>query len=79
MKLTDWPRQAVLQVQRWLPKRLLVIVADSSFAAIELLSSLHRLAQPICLITRFRMDAALYKPAPKRKPGQKGRKRKKGE
>jgi hypothetical protein len=38
--LTEWARQMVLQVRRWLPKRLLVIVADSSFAAIELLASL---------------------------------------
>jgi hypothetical protein len=78
-KLTDWARQVVLQVRRWLPRRLLVIVADSSFAAIELLAGLHKLAQPICIITRFRMDAALYQPAPKRKPGQMGRTRKKGE
>ncbi len=56
----------ILQVRRWLPDRLLVIVADSSFAAIELLAGLQTLAQPICLITRFRLDAALYAPAPRR-------------
>jgi hypothetical protein len=77
-KLTDWARQMVLQVRRWLPQRRLVIVADSSFAAIELLAGLPKLAQPICVITRFRLDAALYKPAPRRKPGQQGRTRKKG-
>ncbi len=77
-KLTDWARQMVLRVRRWLPNRRLVLVADSSFAAIDLLTRLHQLAQPICLITRFRLDAALFKPAPKRKPGQKGRTRKKG-
>ncbi len=77
-KLTDWARQMILQVRRWLPQRLLVIVADSSFAAIELLASLQKWAQPICVITRFRLDAALYKPAPKRKPGQMGRTRQKG-
>jgi len=77
-KLTEWARQMVLQVRRWLPDRLLVIVADSSFAAIELLAGLQTRAQPICLITRFRLDAALYTPAPKRKPGQMGRTRKKG-
>ena len=30
-KLTDWGRQMVTQLRRWLPERQLVIVADSSF------------------------------------------------
>jgi hypothetical protein len=77
-KLTDWARQALLQVRRWLPKRKVVVVADSSFAAIELLERVQRLKNPICMVTRFRLDAALYEPAPKRKPGQQGRPRKKG-
>jgi hypothetical protein len=77
-KLTDWGRQMLLQVRRWLPQRHLVVVADSSFAVIELLGRVARLANPICMITRFRLDAALYKPAPQREPGQKGRGRKKG-
>jgi len=77
-KLTDWARQALLQVRRWLPKRKLVVVADSSFAVIDLLAHMQRLRNPICMVTRFRLDAALYAPAPERKPGQKGRPRKKG-
>lgn len=77
-KLTDWARQALLQVRRWLPKRKLVVVADSSFAVIDLLAYMQRLKNPICMVTRFRLDAALYAPAPERKPGQKGRPRKKG-
>jgi len=77
-KLTDWARQALLLVRRWLPKRSLVLVADSSFAVIELLERMQRLQEPICMVTRFRLDAALYKPAPERKPGQPGRPRKKG-
>jgi hypothetical protein len=32
-KITDWARQMVFQVRRWLPKRDLVIVADSAYAA----------------------------------------------
>src|SRR5512135_1445651 len=64
-KLTDWARQMVLRVRRWLPKRRLVLVADSGFAAIDWLASLRQPAQPICLITRFRLDVALFKPAPK--------------
>jgi hypothetical protein len=68
----------LLQVRRWLPDRTLVVVADSSFAAIELLGCVQRLPNPICMIARFRLDAALYEPAPPRKPGQNGRPRLKG-
>jgi hypothetical protein len=67
----------VLQARRWLPKRQLVVVADSSFAVIELLFRLCQLKNPVCMIVRFRMDAALYAPA-KNIPGQRGRPRKKG-
>jgi hypothetical protein len=63
----------LLQVRRWLPKRRLVIVADAHFAVISLLWRLRQLANPICVIARFRMDAALYEPAAPRRPHQKGR------
>jgi hypothetical protein len=76
-KLTDWGRQMIRQLRRWLPGQSLVIVADSSFAAISWLSELANLPD-LCLIVRFRLDAGLYAPAPKRKPGQPGRPRKKG-
>jgi hypothetical protein len=76
-KLTEWAQQVVLQARRWLPKRLLVVVADSSFAVIELLWRLRQLDNPICMITRLRLDAALYEPA-KATPGKIGRPRKKG-
>ncbi len=77
-KLTDWARQVLLQVRRWLPGRKLVVVMDSSFAAIDFLWRVAKFAQPIALIARFRLDAALYLPAPQRKPGKNGRPRKKG-
>jgi hypothetical protein len=77
-KLTDWARQMLFQVQRWLPGRQLVVLADASFAAIDFLWRVTQRANPICVITRFRLDAALYSPAPVRKEGQKGRPRKKG-
>jgi len=77
-KLTDWARQMLLQVRRWLPERALVVVADSSYAAILLLERLQRLPNPICMVTRLRLDAALYKPAPPRMPGKSGRPRLKG-
>lgn len=77
-KLTDWAWQTLLQVRRWLRHRLLVIVADGSFAAISLLFNAQQLTEPICMITRLRLDAALYEPAPSRKPRQMGRPRVKG-
>lgn len=77
-KLTDVMRQALLQVRRWLPDRTLVFVADSSYAVIEFLWQMTQLAHPITMVVRFRMDAALYAPAPPRAPNQKGRPRKKG-
>ena len=77
-KLTDWARQMVLQVRRWLPERVLVVVADSTYAAIELLWRLTQLPNPVCMVTRLRLDAALYEPAPPRKPGKRGRPRLKG-
>ena len=77
-KLTDWGRQMIRQLRRWWPDRALVIVADSSFAVISWLFELAHLPGQICLIVRFRLDAALYEPAPKRRPGQRGRTRKKG-
>jgi hypothetical protein len=78
-KLTDWGRQVLMQARRWLPERKLVVVMDASFAAIDFLWQVAKLANPITLIARFRLDAALYAPAPKCKSGKKGRPRKKGE
>ncbi len=75
-KLTDWGRQVILQARRWLPGRDLVLVADSSFAALELLTALGR--RGVVCVTRLRLDAALYSPAPPRLPGTIGRPRVKG-
>jgi DDE superfamily endonuclease len=77
-KLTDWARQMLLLVRRWVPERALVIVTDSSFSVITLLWQLCQVPNPICCITRLRLDAALYEPAPPRKPRQTGRPRLKG-
>jgi hypothetical protein len=75
-KLTDWARQMVLQARRWMSERDLVLVADTGFAALELLAALAR--RGVICITRLRLDAALYEPAPPRRPGTKGRPRTKG-
>ena len=59
--LTDWARQAILQTKRWLPDRRLIFVADSSFAAVELLNKVRK---HVCVITRLRLDANLCEPPP---------------
>ena len=74
--LTEWARQLVKQVKRWQPARQIVIVADSTFAALDFLGAARPYAS---IITRLRLDAALYAPAPARRPGQRGRTRRKGE
>ena len=77
-KLTDVARQVILQLRRWLPHRVLVLVADSSYAVLGLLHFCQSLTAPVIMITRLRQDAALYAPAPPRHPGQLGRPRLKG-
>lgn len=76
--LSDWARQMVKQVRRWLPERALVLVADQGYAVLSLLDACSTLAHPVTIVARLRLDAALYEPAPERKPGQKGRPRIKG-
>ena len=74
-KLTDRARQLLLMVRRWVPERPIVVVADSSFAALELLDATRR---KVCVVTRLRLDAALFDPAPLRVAGTIGRPRRKG-
>ncbi len=77
-KITDWARRMILQLRRWLPNRHIVVVADSSYAALDLLHFCQSMTHPVTFITRLRLDASLYKPAPPRRPGQMGRPRLKG-
>ena len=74
-KLTDHARQAIRQVARWLPGRHVVVVADTGFAALDLLAAVCNFAS---VVTRLRLDAALYDPVPPPRPGLAGRPRKKG-
>jgi hypothetical protein len=71
-KLTDWARQALLQLSRWLPGRRIVAVADRSYAALELL---HAVRRRVCVVTRLRLDARLFDPPPPRTPRTIGRPR----
>jgi hypothetical protein len=73
--LLDRARQMVRLVRRWVPSRELVVVGDSTYAALEWLDAVR---ERVCVITRLRLDAALYAPAPPRKPKQNGRPRKQG-
>ena len=75
--LPEWAGQLIGLIQRWLPGREVIVVADSSYAVIELLKQVS--ATPdVSLIPRLRLDAALYDPAPVRVARQNGRPRKKG-
>lgn len=68
----------IRQLRRWFPGRYLVVVADSSYAVLELLGGEIGRREPATVITRLRLDAALYDPVPVRKAGTNGRPRKKG-
>ena len=78
-KITQWAWQMLLVVRLWYPKREIVAVADRAYASLKLLDRCRRLRRPIAFITRLRLDAALYEPAPPRRQGQIGRPRIKGE
>ena len=77
-RITDWARQMILQLRRWLPNRHIVVVANRDYAALDLLHFCQSLIQPVTFVTRLRLDAALYEPLPIRLPGQIGRPRIKG-
>ncbi len=77
-QLTDWARQMITQVRQWVPERVLLVVADSSYAALELLAACQGLPTPVTVGTRLRLDAALYDPAAAHAAGRPGRPRKKG-
>jgi hypothetical protein len=76
---TDWARQLLRVVRRWYPQRAIVAVADSGYAALSLLAACAALPMSVTMITRLRLDAALYAPAPPRQAKQNGRPRVKGE
>lgn len=70
--ITDWARQMVGQLHRWLPDRSLVIVTDGAYAVVKFLAAVSRWPQ-MTVVTRLRLDAALYDPAPQRQAETKGR------
>src|SRR5437763_594859 len=70
--ITDWAWQMILQVSRWMPGRRLVVVADGTYAVLDFLLKVSRLPL-VSVITRLRLDACLYDPAPVRQAGNRGR------
>jgi hypothetical protein len=74
-KLTDRARQAILLIKRWLPEFNVVFVGDSSYAALDLLNAVR---EKVTVVSKLRLDAALYRTAKPRRKGQLGRGRKKG-
>src|ERR671913_281567 len=75
-RLTDWARQALLQAARWLDGPRIVVVADSGFAALELLPAVRG---RVVVVTRLGLDARLFDPPPLRTPRTIGRPRLVGE
>src|SRR5512140_274300 len=43
-KITDWARQLVYQVRRWLPERVLIFVGETTYAALDFLPAGQTLA-----------------------------------
>ncbi|MGH6612080.1 MAG: IS701 family transposase, partial [Burkholderiaceae bacterium] len=66
----------VRDVRRWLPERVIVLVVDGGFAAVKL--ALCCAGQDVTLVTRLRLDAALYHPPAAQPAGKRGRKPLKG-
>jgi hypothetical protein len=59
----------------WAPTRRFVLAVDSAYAGRALL---EQRPTNVEIVSRLRLDAALWAPAPKRRPGQKGRPRRRG-
>ena len=77
--LTDWARQGMLQLCRWLPSRSIVFVGDSSFAVHTIAHALARIPSGrATLISRLRLDASLYAPPAERHARTQGRPAQKG-
>jgi hypothetical protein len=73
--LLERSAQMLKLLRRWLPTLQLVVVGDSAYAALDFLNQMQALK--MTFVTRLRMDAALYAPAPAY--SGRGRPRKKGQ
>jgi hypothetical protein len=73
--LTDWARQGIMQLCRWLPERRFIFVGDSSFGTHDLVQAVKQRAT---LISRLRLDANLFERPPERSRHSLGRPARKG-
>lgn len=72
-----WTSQMILQVRRWVGKALpLILVGDGGYAAGQL--ALDCICFGVTLVSRLKMNAALFDFPAKKQPGQRGRPAKKG-
>jgi DDE superfamily endonuclease len=71
----EWLREMVGLVAGWAPDRAFYLAVDSAYAGRALLEQRPPNVQ---VVSRLRPDAALWAPAPPRRPGQKGRPRRRG-
>lgn len=62
--------------RRWLPKRAIVLVVDGAFAAVKLVHLC--LASKVVMVSRIRLDAALYHQPARQPEGKRGPKPQKG-
>jgi hypothetical protein len=69
-------REEIALLATWAGERSVYLVVDSAYAGRTVLE--HRPAN-VHVISRLRLDAALYAPPPPRRPGQKGRPRRRGD
>ena len=74
----DWTCQMIKQVRRWVPDRPIILIGDGAYAAVKLALCCCGLQTPVCLVSRLRLDAALYDFPPPDQPGKRGPKPKKG-
>lgn len=63
-------------LMRWFPHHRFIFLGDGGFASFDLAKHVHRRGGT--LVARYYDDAAIYAPAPKKKPGRKGRRPIKG-
>jgi DDE superfamily endonuclease len=72
----DWTIVAICVIARWL-RRAFILIGDGGFACIRLGHACTK--NKVTLVSRLRLDVALYEVAPTPAKGQLGRRREKGE
>lgn len=68
----DLTAQLLSCVQRWQPQRKLVLVVDGGLSSVKLARRCGRGSNPVTLVGRLRLDAALYDAPMPKAPGRRG-------